>query len=174
MGLKYSRLATWLIVYEVVYIVVSTVTGLLFLYSSKASPIESIGFIKNRGVLDAVLHIWLNNTISFLIAATLIVLHPSLGVLAVSFSSISSGELFASWLAHYCSTPHFIYGVAETQAYIVLWLLVARTYYAQRECSSLTCRWRTTSRQTGRILFYAFTVFLILAMVEVAEVRLLG
>jgi len=172
--LKCSKLVVWLIVYELVYTATSIAVGLVLLYSSKASPVESISFIKSRSVLDAVLHIWLNNTTSFLIAAIFVILHPALGVLTVAFTSISSGELLASWLANYCTTAHFIYGAAETQAYVALWLVAARIYYSQKSCSDLMCRWRTTLRQAGRLLVYAFTTFLALAFVEVAEVRILG
>ena len=173
MELKYSRLATWLVVYEVVYIVVSTVTGLLFLYSSKASPIESINFIKNRGIADAVLYVWLNNIAFFLFSAAFIVLHPILGVFTTIRISVSSGRLFASWLAHYSDIPHFIYEIIEAQVYIVLWPIVARTYYAQRECNNLMCRWTITLKQTSRILVYAFAIFLFLAVIEVAGVYIL-
>ncbi|MEB3757121.1 MAG: hypothetical protein GSR79_09755 [Desulfurococcales archaeon] len=138
--MKHSKSAAWLATYELVYIIMSTFVGLALHYSSKASPIESLSFIKSRSMLIAVLHIWLNNTASFLIEAVFVVLSPVLGVLAVTFTSISSGQLLASWVANYCSTSHFIYGNIETQAYIILWVAVARTYYAQNECSDLMCR----------------------------------
>ena len=170
MGLSRPRLRRWLVIYESVSIAVS----ILAWFSSRGAPAESIAFIRARGALSAVLHIWLSNVSSFFIGAVLAVLHPALGVLAAAFASLGLGELLASWLAGYCSTPHLVYGVVETQAYILLWLLAARTYYVQRSCRSLLCRWRATLRETGRLLVYAFTVFLLLAVVEVLEVRAFG
>ncbi len=172
--MKHFRSAAWLVTYELVYIVMSIFVGLALLYSSKASLVESLTFIKSRSVLIAVLHIWLNNTASFLIGAVFVVLSPVLGVLAVTFTSISSGQLLASWLANYCSTSHFIYGNIETQAYIILWLAVVRTYYARNECSDLMCRWIITLNQTRKLLVYAFVTFLFLAIIEVIEVHALG
>lgn len=172
--LRRSRLVTWLVVYELVYIVTSIAVSLMLFYSSRASPLESIAFIRGRGVLDAVLRIWLSNTASFLVVASLVVLHPVLGVFAVAFSSVFSGELLASWLSGYCGVAHLTYGVFEDQAFIVLWLAAARTYYVQKMCSDLMCRWFSTLRQVGRLLVYAFTIFLILAAIEVVEVRTFG
>lgn len=169
-----SKIVNWLIVYEVTYIATFSIVGIILLCSSKASPVESITFIKSHNMLDDVLHIWLNNTTSFLIAAVLIILHPVLGVLNVAFTSIFSSELLASWLSGYCSTVHFFYGNIETQAYIILWLTVARTYYAHQECNSLFCRWETTLEFTGKLLLYTFTTFLVLAIVEVVEVNAIG
>ena len=142
---------------------------LVFSTSSRAPSVESITFIKSHSVVNATLHIWLNNTVSFLIAAAFIIIHPALGVFAVVSASISSGELLASWQAGYCSTAHFAYGVAETQAYILLWLAVVKTYYAQQRCSDITCRWSATIKHTTRLLVYVFTAFLLLAIVEAAE-----
>lgn len=174
MGPMRSRIALWLAVYELAFTATSVLVGLILLHSSRASPVESVAFIKAHDALDAVLRIWLNNTSSFLIAAVLIVLHPVLGVLATTFTSAFNGQLLASWLAGRCSTLHFVYGNIETQAYIALWLAAARTYYVQKESSNLLHSWRATLRQTTRLLVYAFTVFLVLAVIEVAEVRILG
>lgn len=167
---RIRRLAAWLLVYELVSLAVAGLVGVL----SRGAPVESVAFIRSRGLVEAAASIWLNNVASFLTAAALIVVHPVLGVLASALTSYSLGELVASWLAGYCSTPHMVYGVVETQAYILLWLLAARTYYVQRGCRSLMCRWRATLRETGRLLVYAFTVFLLLAVVEVLEVRAFG
>lgn len=164
------RLRQWLVIYESVSIAVSILAGL----SSRGAPVESIAFIRARGALSAALHIWLSNASSFFIGAVLVVLHPALGVLAAALASLGLGDLFASWLAGYCSTPHLVYGILETQAYILLWLMAARTYYVQHWCGSLVCRWRATLRETGRLLVYAFTVFLLLAVLEVLEVHVFG
>jgi len=172
--LKHSRLAIWLATYELVYVVTFTFVGLALFYSSEASSVESLIFIKSHSMLIAVFHIWLNNTASFLIGAVFVVMYPALGVLAVAFTSISSGQLLGSWLANYCITSHFIYGNIEAQAYIILWLAVARTYYAQKECSDIMCRWIVTLNQTRKLLVYAYVTFLFLAIIEVIEVRALG
>ena len=168
--LKHFKIAVWLIIYELVYILTFIVVGLILFYSSKASPVESIAFIKSHNALNAVVHIWLNNTTSFLIAAVFVILHPLLGIFPVAFMSVSSGELFASWLSNYCSTIHFIYGNIESQAYIILWLAVARTYYEQQKCIDLLCSWKVALKHTWKLLVYAFTTFLILAIVEIGEV----
>ena len=167
----FSSLLLWAAVYELVYVVVSLAVWLVL---PGASPVGSIAVVRSRGFADAVLHIWLSNTSSFLLAAALVIIHPVLGVLAVAFSSATSGELLASWLAGYCSTAHMAYGVAESQAYILLWLLVVKAYYQQRGCDSLICRWEATLNHTARLLAYSFAAFLVLAVVEVAEVVVFG
>ncbi|MEB2837137.1 MAG: hypothetical protein GSR80_000861, partial [Desulfurococcales archaeon] len=164
----------WGVVYELVYLVVSIVVGLVLYESSRASPVESVSFIREHGALYAVASIWLANTGSFFLGATLAVLHPALGALAVAFSSASTGELLASWLAGYSGKAHLAYGVAESQVYILLWLGAVEAYYIQLGCGDLLCRWDSTLRSTARLVAYAFTAFLVLAAVEVAEVRLLG
>ena len=169
-----SKLTRWLWVYELVSIAVSAAIGAMLYFSGRASSVESITFIRSHGVLDAVLHIWLNNVSSFFLAATLIVLHPVAGVFAVAYTSVFLGELLASWLAGYCGTAHMVYGLVETQAYILLWVLAARTYYVQYGCGSLLCRWEATVRETKRLLVYALLVFLVLGVIEVYEVRILG
>ena len=169
-----SRLARWLWVYEFVSIAVSAVIGVVLYLSGRASPVESIAFIRSHGVLNAVLHIWLSNVSSFLLAAVLIVLHPVAGVFVVAYASVFFGEVLASWLAGYCGTAHMVYGLAETQAYILLWILAAKTYYVQYACSSLLCRWEATVRETRRLLAYTLLVFLVLALIEVYEVRIFG
>lgn len=174
MRFKRSKLSTWLIIYELVYAITFTVTGLMLLSFSRVSPIESISFIKSHNVLNAVMHIWLNNTTSFLITATFVILHPALGIPAVIFASISSGVLFASWLTNHCSLAHFIYGHIETQAYLLLWLIVARTYYVQKECNDLLCKWKSTLNQTSKLILYAFVTFFTLSIIEVVEVHVFG
>ena len=169
-----SKLTRWLWVYELVSIAVSAAIGAALYFSGKASPVESITFIRSHGALDAVLHIWLSNVSSFLLAAALIVLHPVAGVFAAAYASVFLGELLASWLAGYCGTAHMVYGLVETQAYILLWVLAARTYYVQQGCGSLLCRWEATVRETTRLLVYALLVFLVLAVIEAYEVRILG
>ena len=168
------ELLFWGVVYELVYLVVSVAVGFALYESSRASPVESVLFVREHGALYAVTSIWLVNTGSFFLGATLAVLHPALGALAVAFSSASMGELLASWLAGYCGGAHLAYAVAESQAYILLWLSAVETYYLQLGCGDLLCRWDSTLRSTARLATYAFTVFLALAVVEVAEVRLLG
>ncbi len=164
----------WFIIYELVCISVSIIVGLELILIHSATRVESIVFIRSRSVLEALIHIWLNNTSSFLLASALIILHPLIGVFLVAFMSISTGELISSWLAGYCSSVHLLYGLVETQAYIILWLVSVKIYYVQHRCGSLTCRWYSTINLVKKQLLLAFTVFLILAVIEVLEVNWFG
>lgn len=164
----------WFIIYEMVSWLVAAVSGFITLRFGHARPVESIGFIFSRDPLNAVVCTWLSNTSSFFLGAVLVIINPFLGLLSVAYLSLSLGDLLASWLAGYCPTPHLIYGVVETQAYVLLWLLAVRTYLSQRLCGGLTCRWLSTVSQVKRLLPLATASFLVLAAVEVAEVLTYG
>ncbi len=161
----------WLVIYELVYVIALVIVGLLLLHSHRAYYVRSSIFGKSHDMLSVVLHIWLNNVTSFLIGAVFVILHPALGVLMVVFTSVSSSKLFASWLAGHSNTAHPIYKSIVAQVYILMWLAVVKMYYAQKECNTLTCRWSVTVKETSQILVYAFTTFLALALVEVAEIH---
>ncbi len=165
--IKYSKLAKWLVIYELVYVATSIIVGLIILYSSRASSIESTIPIENNSTLNIILYLWLSNTTYFLITSAFIILHPVLGVFIVAFTSISSAKLLASLLASYYNTMHFVYRNLEIQAYIILWVIAAKTYYGQQECNNLMCKWTTTLKLTSKLLIYAFTIFLILAIIGV-------
>ena len=169
-----KRLSAWLVIYEFVWILTFVLSGLATLLLGRAHSLESIDFIKSHNLLSAVTSIWLSNVSSFLVGGVLIIIHPLLGVLAVLFTSLASGDLLASWLAGYCHTAHFIYGNIETQVYILLWLLIVRVYFKQRTCKDLMCRWVSTVSYVKRILVAVLTCFLILSIIEVAEVLAYG
>ena len=170
----FRRVWVWLIAYEVVCLVTCVVSGLLILHSGNARPVYSIKFIRSHSVLYDVVSIWLSNLSSFFLGGVLIALHPALGFLAVAFNSFFSGQMLASWLAGYCPTRHLIYGNIETQAYIILWFLIARSYVLQKECRDLNNRWIIALEGVKKILFSTFTIFLILSIIEVAEVITYG
>ena len=88
-----KRLSAWLVIYEFAWILTFVLSGLATLHLGRAHSLESIGFIKSHDSLSAITSIWLGNVSSFLVGGILIIIHPLLGVLAVLFTSLASGDL---------------------------------------------------------------------------------
>lgn len=172
-GHKY-RLLPWLVIYEAESLLVMLTAGLLELLFGHPHPVESIAFILSRSPVEAALSIWLSNLSSFFLGGVLVVVSPFLGALSVAAVSASQADLLASLLAGHCPPAHFAYGIAETQAYILLWTASLGIYFEQKSCRDLECRWRATTRYLARILPIATLCFLALSVVEVAEVHVYG
>ena len=157
----------WLLLYEITNVLVTGLVALLI----KGRPLAAIPFVRTHSALRVLLDIWLNNSASFFLGASLIALSPALGLLSVVILSISTGQIVASWLAGYCSTAHLIYSIAEDQAYPILWALVTRL---QALGYDLERRWKVSIREVKRILLYATATFFVLGIIEVIEVKMLG
>ena len=164
-----SAVLRWGLSYEAVYIAVTLLTGLAFF---KSPALQSLPFIKEHNALYSVLYIWLNNVASFFLGASFVVLSPLTGLFASAYLASSGGQIIASFLSGKCPLSHLIYGLfLEDQAYVLLWSFTTKIYYTQKECQDLVCRWNRTSKLVKKIALYAFLIFLVLAIIEVMEVK---
>ena len=173
-NMVHSTMFFWLFVYEIVSLSITVILGLLELRFNHIHHIESISFILKHGRLYAIMSMWLANTSSFFLGGALVIINPILGVLSVVFLSISLSDLFVSWLAGYCPTPHFIYGMVETQAYILLWLLIVKVYLKQKSRKDLLRNWLDTVKDVKRIIVLSIIIFFVLSIIEVTEVIVYG
>ena len=176
--LKWNVLRFWFILYEFLSIVVVVVRGFLLFHIGAASPINSINFIRGRSPIISITSIWLSNLTSFLLGGTIVIIHPLLGLLPVTLNSWSMGGVLSSWLAGYTSLAHLIYGVAETQTYIILWLMVVKAFVIQKSQGStipnIISKWNTTARYVKQVTIISSLLFLLLSIIEVAEVLIYG
>ena len=159
----------WGILYEATNVAVTLFTGLALF---KSPTLQSLSFIKNHDVLHSVLSIWLNNVASFFLGASFVIVSPIVGLAVVAYMAFSGGQILASFLSGRCPLSHLVYGLfLEGQAYLLLWSVTTKIYYAQKECRDLTCKWNETLKLVKKLVLYAFLIFLVLAIVEVAEVN---
>ena len=153
-------------------IVVIVVRGFLLFRIGAVSPVNSINFIRGHSPIMSITFIWLSNLTSFLLGGTLVIIYPLLGLLPVILNSWSMGEVLSSWLAGYTSLAHLIYGVAETQTYIILWLMAVKVFITQKSQGStipnIISKWNT------KIIIISSLLFLLLSIIEVAEVLIYG
>ena len=165
-----STTLKWGLAYEAVYAVVTLLAGIAF---SKESPtIQSLSFIRGHNAIYSVLSIWLNNVASFFLGASFVILSPFIGLAVVAYLAFSGSQILTSFLSGHCSLSHLIYGLfLEGQAYVLLWSATTKVYYVQNKCQDLTCKWKATLKLVKKLVLYAFLIFFILAIVEVAEVK---
>ncbi len=174
---RYSRRDTfisWFIVYEFSSVLVSLVAATYLFHRGCVGPIGSIEFIKSNSPFYSILSIWLSNLTSFLIGGVLVLIHPILGLLSVILNSWFLGEILASFFAGHLHLAHFIYSIIETQAYVILWLLVVEMHIVWRRHGDLLSKWRATIKYVEKIIIVSVMIFLLLSMVEVAEVLTYG
>ncbi len=165
------RVIAWLTIYELTYFTTIVASSLL---SVSGAPFQGFeGSAGKSSALIGVVTTWLNDVAILLTVATLVVIHPLLGVPAIALYSTSSSRVFASWFAGSCNARYLAYALIESQTLIALWLSAVGIHYAQRR-GGLLEKWRTTLRLATRFMLYSTTILLALAVAKVFWVDIHG
>jgi len=132
---------------------------------------ESLVFIRQNEPSYVILSIWLSNTASAFLIATISVIYFILLILGIIYMAfVSSSAVIAAWLSGECPLAHALFGIVEGEAFILIGWLALKIRGDASLLKSLSSSWDFSKRRIVKLSLICFLSFLVLAIVEAFEV----